>query len=128
MDFEFKYADGIKVFISIHDSDNSKRIEIWANDSTLYGFVGASAAFNMGPITATNNTRYKAAIAYKSGDSAFYINGTQIAVNNTAFTITLTGLIYDYWGSGYVPNTTVGQTLLFKTRLTNAQLAELTTI
>jgi hypothetical protein len=128
MDFEFKYADGIKVFISIHDSDNSKRIEIWANDSTLYGFVGASAAFNMGPITATNNTRYKAAIAYKSGDSAFYINGTQIAVNNTAFTITLTGLIYDYWGSGYVPNTTVGQTLLFKTRLTNAQLAELTTL
>jgi hypothetical protein len=128
MDFEFLNTNSVQVMLSLHDNSNSKRIEIWADSATIYGFVGASSNFNMGPITAVSGNRYKIAVAYKSGDSAYYVNGTQIATNSTTFTISLANLIFDYWGGGYAMQGKVNETVLFPTRLTNAELASLTTI
>ena len=74
-----------------------------------------------------NNTtmaRLKIAMAYKSGDIVYYINGTQVATSSATFTFahTLSRVLSSGVGQS------VNQTLLFNTRLTNAQLAELTTL
>ena len=74
-----------------------------------------------------NNTtmaRLKIAMAYKSGDIAYYINGTQVATSSATFTFahTLSRVLSSGVGQS------VNQTLLFNTRLTNAQLAELTAL
>jgi hypothetical protein len=74
------------------------------------------------------NTRYKIALAYKNGDCAFYVNGTQADTDSTAFTFS-TALSSLYLGqSQYLGKQSFsdGQVVLFPTRLTNSQLAELT--
>lgn len=74
------------------------------------------------------NTRYKIALAYKNGDCAFYVNGTQADTDSTAFTFS-TALSSLYLGqSQYFGKESFsdGQVVLFPTRLTNSQLAELT--
>jgi hypothetical protein len=77
--------------------------------------------------TISSTATYKMALAYKSGDSEFYVNGVSFGTNyaNTSFSLTL-DRIFD------APNFTFGdsikQILLFKTRLSNEELADLTTI
>jgi hypothetical protein len=77
------------------------------------------------------NTRLKIGFAYKSGSTAVYINGTQIGVSSTAFTFnaaldTLFLPRRTYYSVSETAN--INQAALFPTRLTNAQLAEITTI
>jgi len=127
-DFVFTNNNTVQVIMCLHDNADNKRVEIWANASSLYGFVGGSSSFNIASITATSGTRYKVAVAYKSGDSAYYVNGTQIGANSTTFTISLTSLIFNYWASSYPPDTKINEAIIFPTRLTNAELASLTTI
>jgi hypothetical protein len=73
--------------------------------------------------------RYKAAIAYKQNDFAFYLNGVQIATDNNG-TIPTLDRVYIGQGSdlGFATGAPVFTTSLFNTRLTNTQLAELTTV
>jgi hypothetical protein len=76
------------------------------------------------------NTRYKIALAYKNGECALYVNGTQADTDTTAFTFsTALSSLYlgqsQYFGKSSYENNEV---VLFKTRLTNAELASLTTI
>jgi hypothetical protein len=75
--------------------------------------------------------RKKMAIAYKGSDFAYYINGTQIAVQTSgAFaSASLDTFNLGMYSSGVqVLADGVNQALLFKTRLTNSQLAELTAL
>jgi hypothetical protein len=73
----------------------------------------------------------KLAFAYKSGSFALYVNGTQVATSAATYT---NGITYDDIRIGGFSATTanmsggISQMLLFKTRLTNAQLAELTSL
>jgi len=127
-DFVFTNNNTVQVIMCLHDNADNKRVEIWANASSLYGFVGGSSSFNIASITATSGTRYKVAVAYKSGDSAFYVNGTQIGTDSTTFTISLTSLIFNYWSGAYPPDAKINEAIIFPTRLTNAELASLTTI
>jgi hypothetical protein len=72
-------------------------------------------------------TRYKAALAYKENDFAFYVNGVLVGTD-TSGTVPATSSIqanYNTTAANMV-NAKYNQALLFKTRLTNAQLAELT--
>ena len=74
--------------------------------------------------------RKKVAIAYKQNDFALYINGVQIGTD-TSGTVPATNRLYVgryYQNINYNMTSGVNQVLLFKTRLTNAQLAELTTL
>jgi hypothetical protein len=82
---------------------------------------------------ATVGQRYKIAAAYKQNDFALYINGVQIGVDTSG---TVQAGLQDLQIGHLKGNTgvqdfngnTVNQALLFKTRLTNAQLAELTSL
>ena len=77
---------------------------------------------------ATSGTYYKIAGAYKSGDNVLYVNGVQIGTSATTYTTpTLTDFNFNVWNV-FNEQKTVGQAILFKTRLTNAELASLTTI
>ena len=80
------------------------------------------------------NTRHKIAIAYKSGNSAFYIDGNQIETSASTFSAYSSLDALDL-GCNNTSGTPVelgdyeyNEALLFKTRLTNAELASLTTL
>jgi len=73
--------------------------------------------------------RLKLAFAYKNGDSILYKNGSSIATDTGSINTNAWDEIRfsNFVGTGNL-NASVNQALLFKTRLTNAELASLTTI
>jgi hypothetical protein len=109
------YTSGSAFYQMYVNPSNQVRVDV--NGSFL--FLGGSIAAN---------TNYKIAFAYKSGEYALYINGTQIATS--ASTTMPSSLTAYYLGNslGGEQGGAFSQALLFKTRLTNAQLAELTTL
>ena len=98
---------------------------------SAFVYNGGSALFNI--VSTAISGKFKCAIAYKSGDTAFYVNGTQVGVNTTTFT-PAAGLDEIYIGSysspyfAYDHPVECNQALLFKTRLSNEELADLTTL
>lgn len=78
----------------------------------------------------TLGTRIKLAFAYKAGSYAFYINGTQIATGTNATSIPACDEIMtnSLWGNTNPSLYEINEAVLFPTRLTNAELASLTTI
>jgi hypothetical protein len=73
--------------------------------------------------------RYKIAIAYKANDFAFYVNGLQVGTDNSGTVPTMSEFKLQYnTSANNLTARTYNQALVFKTRLTNAQLAELTTL
>lgn len=91
---------------------------------------GPSPAFFIAA-SGTVSGNLKIAVAYKTGESALYINGVQIGTSSTAFSFTaalsqininLTGF---FEGNG---NQRIGALALYTTRLTNTELAALTTL
>jgi hypothetical protein len=129
------------------EPNGAERNYIYLNDSTGYnaGFCYlVGTATNRLALDLYNNPytqqfsaqsavltsgRYKAAIAYKQNDFAFYLNGVQIATDNNG-TIPTLDRVYIGQGSdlGFATGAPVFTTSLFNTRLTNTQLAELTTV
>jgi hypothetical protein len=76
-------------------------------------------------------TRYKIAIAYKNNDIAFYINGSLVGTDTSATIPTTSSINLKNRFDGSWSNTQqeyINLSALWKTRLTNTQLAQLTTI
>jgi hypothetical protein len=88
--------------------------------STIWTFASSIV-----PINGNN----KIAIAYKTGDSAVFLNGAQVSSTNTsAFSgSAFADLNFNFSGT-LNPELPLSQALLFKTRLTNAQMQELTSL
>ena len=99
---------------------------------TIEAYIAASSTqqflYTGGTALATN-TRHKLAIAYASNDIALYHNGTQLATDTSA-SIPACSLIRigDFLGGLYQFGNTINEAVIFPTRLTNAELASLTTI
>lgn len=99
---------------------------IYINQQTTGSISGqVQGVGNFSFTQAKPNGRYKCAIAYKSGNSAFFINGVQVGTTNTT---TFTPVAMDIFGLLSTETKKIYQSLLFKTRLTNAQLAEITAL
>jgi hypothetical protein len=83
---------------------------------------------SLGTATLIDGVRYKIAFAYKSGDSAVYINGTQFSTNTSAFSFasTLSAINLTYADETFGDK--INEVLLSKTRLTNAELASITSL
>ena len=104
-----------------------------ATNDKINAFVynGGSVVFNI--VSAATSGKFKCAVAYKSGDTAFYVNGTQVGVNTTTFT-PAAGLDEVYIGTygspyfAYDHPVECNQALLFDTRLSNTDLETLTTL
>jgi hypothetical protein len=75
---------------------------------------------------------HKIALAYQSGNTAFFIDGVQISTTNTATftngTLNKISLGTAGDGSGNQLGDRISQAIIFPTRLTNAELASLTTL
>jgi hypothetical protein len=109
------YTSGSAYYQIYMNSSNEVRVDV--NGSLI--FLGGSIAAN---------TNYKIAFAYKSGEYALYINGTQIA---TSTSTTMPSSLTDYYlgnALGSEQSGVYSQALLFKTRLSNTELASLTNI
>lgn len=95
-------------------------------------YLGGSAQVYSGGGSLSVGDRFKIALAYANNDFVLYINGVQIATDTTGSVPTCANLqVGTYTGAPsnpiYMANK-VNQVALFKTRLTNTELAQLTTI
>jgi hypothetical protein len=119
---------------SLWGSNAQNSVVIDYASSTIQAYVNTSnvTRFNLTSGTISAGQVVKFAFAYKSGESVLYVNGTQIATSAAAFTFasTLQTINTDWSGFNYaVPQRkSITQAALFPTRLTNARLAEMTTI
>jgi len=114
----------------ISDGTGSNRVLLYVGNGVLNALVTTSgvaqAAITTSSIAA--NTRYKMAIAYKANDFAFCVNGSLVGTDTSGTVPACSRFNYDN-GSGTTPFYGISnQVLLFKTRLTNAELAALTTL
>ena len=115
--------------ISVNDGTTGNHIGIRKSGSTEY-FVSLSASgvlqafFSLG----FYGGRHKVALAYSNNDVVAYVDGV-LAGSDTSATIPATSVLdVGNLVSGRVMEGAAYQALLFKTRLTNAQLAELTAL
>jgi hypothetical protein len=119
--FLFSFNESISSSVSIlKNSSNEIQCQVWG--SVLVTIFSS----------AVSNIRLKIAFAYKSGSVAVYINGVQAGTSATTFTLgtTMDTIYLPYRGTYYAISQTAlyNQLALFKTRLTNAELASLTTL
>jgi hypothetical protein len=123
-DSRIQLSDGTAsnwIFIGLPDGASGNLVRMYVNTPS-----SAMTAYSSNPVV---NGVNKIAFGYKSGSFVLYVNGVQAATSSTTLTMAACSRI-DLQGS--VPaasaqeRTNYKQLLLFKTRLTNAQLAEIT--
>ena len=116
----FNYSTGSSVSLE-RQPNGTIRGRIWSGGAVV-NIVTSSSSYD---------GNVKIAFAYKSGDTTLYINGLQIGTSSTAFTFG-SALTEFNLGAGdvyfaYPHKSEVKEALLFKTRLSNEELATLTT-
>ena len=119
--------------ISINDGTTSNRVTIaLLNNGTQIQFVvqsGGSVVMNSTQTIAGLTSGVKIAYAYKVNDFAVYVNGSLLATDtNGAVPISMSAFNFDSGSGADKFFGKVNQVLLFPTRLTNTQLATLTTL
>jgi hypothetical protein len=121
--------DGRYMFVS--DASFTNRIVIYQASGSINVYCSAGGGFNL--TYSPPAGRLKIAFVYKSNDYALWVNG--VVRTATVVSAVPSGLnamgISSNEGSIGTPqplDTSVNQAILFKTRLTNAELASLTTL
>jgi len=119
----------------IFAGDAAENLQIYNLGTTLYWYArntGGIIIDQTANETLVEGTRYKIAYAYKSGDYALYINGVQKRTSanaNVPVAVSQFNLSAGTFGaSPVIVKNEYNSVVLFPTRLTNAQLATLTTI
>jgi hypothetical protein len=114
----------------ISNGSTTSRVLIYLTSNLIAGQVRNAAvtqAVFAGP-TMAENTTYKCAIAYNNDDVAFYINGVQIGVDNSATIPAMSDVRFDN-GAGTSPcDVPINQAAIFPTRLSNEELVTITTL
>jgi hypothetical protein len=118
--------------IQISDGTNNNRVQISFDNSLFWQVTGNNLLGMNGSFNFTDNNLIKIAFAYKNGDSIFYINGVEAtSLGKTSVNVPLALNRIDFGRthtSNFPITSKIKSTLLFKTRLTNAELATLTTL
>ena len=131
-DFVYNFLDtSVSQLFSISDGTVSNRLFIgFIRNNLLTAQVrtGGSTQAEISSSALTVGNRYKAAVGYKQNDIVFYINGVQIGTNLSANIPAADRIAFDNGAGSSNFTGTVNQSALFPTRLTNAQLAEITTL
>ena len=120
-------------WLSISDGTFQNWIFVGKDNDEIRGYVRASniVAFTNQTFQIVDNAVAKIAIAYKSGDIALYINGTKISssTNSFSFDNTLDRINFRTNDSGStLEKARHKKVLVFKERLSDADLATLTTL
>ena len=125
-------GDDLWIFgASVNDTSTAVLLYYVHSSGYINCFINNGSSYvNLGvPMTITNNN--KVAVGYKSGDFVMYVNGVQVDSNTSATAIPsgMNQVAINKWlgATGFQKQSTKA-VALWKTRLTNAQLATLTTI
>ena len=119
-----------------HISDGTVNNRIYmafsgASSNVLRGriFNGGTLQCSIDTSTITTTGTYKLALAYKNNDIVFYVNGVQIGTDVVATipTCSRVDIGHNYAGASQLSDG-VANANIFKTRLTNTELAQLTTL
>ena len=121
--------------ISVNDGSTTNYIwlTIFANGNLRAELYNGTIQSSISYSGAVAGGRYKMAFGYKANDFALYVNGALVGTDLTGTTFsgtTLSRVDTNLTNAALysTASESINQALLFKTRLTNAQLAELTTI
>ena len=119
-------------WFQLTDGTPNNWIFIGLDVSSIRAYVrfNSVTVFDNSSITVTNGVPTKIALAYKSGSIALYINGTEIAISSSTFTPT-TLIDKVFFGNLVSPPNDAAkykQAKLYNTRLSNAELINLTTL
>jgi hypothetical protein len=136
VDVEFTHSNltaGNEYLMQLYQAAGERLILYRAASNALsfYYLQGGTIFFHVS--TVTTNGRHKLAFAYKSGDSAFYIDGVQIDTDATTFSA-FSSLSELHIGANFNPTQAeigaynYNEAIIFPTRLSNSELASLTTI
>jgi hypothetical protein len=94
---------------------------LFYDGSTATGVISGSLGFASG--------RHKFAFAYKNNDFTLYVDGTQFGADTSGLVSgTLTEFSFQYYLNNYVGSQKINSAQIYKTRLSNSELAQLTTI
>jgi hypothetical protein len=119
---------------SISDGTTSNAINIQTPTANAkIEFEVTTGGATQALISAANNSlvygqKFKAAFAYKANDFVAYINGVQIGTDTSGTVPACSKVSFDRGNATSAFEGTTSQAALFPTRLTNAQLSELTTL
>jgi hypothetical protein len=118
--------------LSDNTVDNVIGLQISSNLKKIVFFV-EKLGLNQTVIATTDNffnlnENVKIAVAYKLNDFALYVNGTQIGIDTSGTIPSTSVLKFSEANDSAFYTGNINTTALWKTRLTNAQLAELTTL
>ena len=108
-----------QLWVRKESGDNTYTVRLIVSGVTIWTFASVSIP----------NGNVKLATSYKTGDSAIYLNGAQVSTTNTAaFSGSAFSDLNFNFGGTLNPELPLSQALLFKTRLSNSELASLTTL
>jgi hypothetical protein len=103
--------------------------QIYTAEKNLRFYKEPSSIDFYSSVNLVEGQRYKIGYAYKAGDYAFYVNGVQVGTSTNASVPAVSSIYINQFANGtYQAQNRFNQVLFFKTRLTNAQLAELTSL
>jgi len=127
------FTSGARIF-AISDGTQDNRIAFLFNSTNriraLISF-SVTTQFDANTSTGLSSGIYKLAVAYANNDFAFYVNGSQIATDNTGSVPACSQVFIGKTESTSTTNTMsdrIRAAALYTTRLTNAELAALTTL
>jgi hypothetical protein len=118
-------SQDIVVMNAVGLPNNDIAIIFIGNSLEIYCFNNFVEQFRFSLNGYKNTNRYKIAIGYANNNTACYINGSLVGTD-TSCTFNITDSIF-YTSADYNAHK-INESVLFKTRLTNAELASLTTL
>mgnify|MGYP003635943285 CR=1 FL=1 len=134
LDFVANDDDALQIIYQVRTtgSTNVGQVDFRIQSGLLraLGNNGGTNQFNISAGAAVAGTRYKCAVRYATNDVAFYVNGVLKGTDTSASfgSSSLNQIGFNENTGGFFPSVNVKQALLFKTPLSNAELATLTTI
>lgn len=130
IDYNFQqYDSSVKVLNVLGITDNDVSLTYISSNLRLLVTNNANIVINQNYAGFYNSGRYKIAFAYSLNNAALYINGTQVATfNNCSFNFTSAYRLSLTANNNFYGDFDLNSTALWKTRLSNAELAALTSL
>jgi hypothetical protein len=126
------FTSGARIFAISDGTQDNRIVFLFNSTNRIRALISFSVTtqFDANTSTGLSSGIYKLAVAYANNDFAFYVNGSQIATDNTGSVPACSQVFIGKTESTSTSNTCndrIRAVALYPTRLTNAQLQALTT-
>ena len=122
--FQLKDTNNLTAYLGVDNGSTGTRILIYGiNDQKIYTQVRNSGTLIFSASSSVISGGVKVAVSFDSSGSVFYVNGLQVSTGSGTTYTNLSQVTFNHSSQIGVK---MKQAILFPTRLTNDQLAELT--